>query len=62
MNMDTGTALGLTALVLSGVHLVWALGRYIAGKTKNTVDDSVFRESVESVVVDVVGRLFPKTK
>ena len=60
--MDTGTTVAITALVLSGVHLIWQLGRYLSPKTETTVDDTVFRESVESVVVEVIGRLFPKVK
>ncbi len=49
----------ISALIISGVHLLFALGKYVAGKTKNKVDDAVFKDTVESVVVEVIGRLFP---
>ncbi len=52
-------AVAISALIISGVHLLFALGKYISGKTKNTVDDAVFKDTVESVVVEVIGRLFP---
>lgn len=48
------------ALILSVVANLFAVGRYVAGKTKNKVDDVVFSDKAEEILVPIIEKVLAK--
>lgn len=53
--------LGIVALVVAGISLVWQVGDYVSRKTPNKIDDALFQHpEIRDAIVALVEQLLAK--